>query len=280
MFPSCRSASTLAAFAPLGPGAIARSPPSSLICGHPTPLPHRRASGLPSAAPYQLGKRWFCARWPSRHGAGRRTACRRRRVGEDHRFSVARSLPTGRSGVSRVTASSSSAVPRSTTPPVPLRLALTPPEMLLSGVSNPCAPEHRDFGAAFPRPTRSPDYASTAPLREQLQAWLPACWLRFDWGRVGHRRGIGRRTGSRCFPAPPRDSPVPHSVPRPVSCVPLYHPGRRDFPGPVGNEGISSCRLPGSARQVKRMARIRRPRPVCCTARPLRDLTCSPGSVS
>jgi hypothetical protein len=36
------------------------------------------------------------------------------------------------------------------------------------------------------------------PRGRRLQAWLPACWLRFGWGRVGHRRGIGRRTGSRC----------------------------------------------------------------------------------
>lgn len=36
----------------------------------------------------------------------------------------------------------------------------------------------------------------------------------------------------------------PRSVPQSVSCVAPYHPGRRDFPGPVGSEGLSSCRLP------------------------------------
>jgi len=57
--------------------------------------------------------------------------------------------------------------------------------------------------------------------------------------------------GESLLPAPSRDSPVPQSVPRPVSCVPHYHPGRRDFPGPVGSESISSCYLPGHAQRVK-----------------------------
>jgi hypothetical protein len=36
--------------------------------------------------------------------------------------------------------------------------------------------------------------------------------------------------GSCCFRPLIGTSPVPRSVPQPVSCVPLYHPGRRDFP--------------------------------------------------
>jgi len=45
----------------------AGSPPSSLLRGHPTPLSLRHASGLPSAVPYHLLKRRFCARWHPCH---------------------------------------------------------------------------------------------------------------------------------------------------------------------------------------------------------------------
>jgi hypothetical protein len=107
-------------------------------------------------------------------------------------------LPTGQSGVSQVTGPSSSAVPQSTTPPVPLRLAFSASGNAAFRVVEPLSIRNEGFEAAFLRPTRSPDYASTAPSRIQLQVWLPVCWLHFDWGRVGHRRGIGRRTGSRC----------------------------------------------------------------------------------
>jgi hypothetical protein len=78
--------------------------------------------------------------------------------------------PSGRSGVSQVTGSSSSAVPQSTTPPVSLRLALP------SGFAH--------FGAAFLRPTRSPGYASTAPSREAAASLatslLARLWLGGD----------------------------------------------------------------------------------------------------
>jgi hypothetical protein len=45
--------------------------------------------------------------------------------------------PAGRTGVSQVTGPSSSGVPQSSTPPVPLRLALTPPGVLLSRLPSP-----------------------------------------------------------------------------------------------------------------------------------------------
>jgi len=48
-------------------------------------------------------------------------------------------------------------------------------------VSEPLSIRDEYFEAAFLRPTRSPDYASTAPSRARLQAWLPACWLHFGW---------------------------------------------------------------------------------------------------
>jgi len=42
-------------------------------------------------------------------------------------------------------------------------------------------------------------------------------------------------------------SPVPRSEPQSVSCLPHYHPGRRDFPGPVGSEGLSAPSLPAAS---------------------------------
>ncbi len=35
-------------------------------------------------------------------------------------------------------------------------------------------------GLHYLRLTRSPTYASTAPLPRRLQGWLPVCWLGFD----------------------------------------------------------------------------------------------------
>ena len=48
-------------------------------------------------------------------------------------------------------------------------------------VAEPLSIRDEDFEAAFLRPTRSPDYASTASSRRRLQAWLPACRLRLGW---------------------------------------------------------------------------------------------------
>ena len=90
-------------------------------------------------------------------------------------------LPTGQSGVSQVTGPSSSAVPQSSTPPVPLRLAISASGSAAFRVGEPLSIRNEGFEAAFLRPTRSPDYASTAPSRIQLQVWLPVCWLHFDW---------------------------------------------------------------------------------------------------
>ncbi len=61
MFPSQGSASTLAAFAPLGPGAEPVPHHHRSYAAIRLPMPLQHASGLPSAMPYQSRKRWFCA---------------------------------------------------------------------------------------------------------------------------------------------------------------------------------------------------------------------------
>ncbi len=61
MFPSRGSTSTLAAFAPLGPGAEPVPHHHRSYAAIRLPMPHQHASGLPSAMPYQSCKRWFCA---------------------------------------------------------------------------------------------------------------------------------------------------------------------------------------------------------------------------
>ena len=63
--------------------------------------------------------------------------------------------PTGRSGVYQVTGSSSSAVPQSTTPPVPLRLAFSASGSAAFSVGDPLSIRNEGFEAAFLRPTRS-----------------------------------------------------------------------------------------------------------------------------
>ena len=61
MFPSRGSTSTLAAFAPLGPGAEPVPHHHRSYAAIRLPMPLQHASGLPSAMPYQSRKRWFCA---------------------------------------------------------------------------------------------------------------------------------------------------------------------------------------------------------------------------
>jgi hypothetical protein len=68
------------------------------------------------------------------------------------------------------------------------------------------------------------------------------------WRSGGTQARYWWASGSCCCRPLVGISPVPLSVPQPVSCVPLYHPGRRDFPGPVGSEDMSSWSLPASAR--------------------------------
>ena len=63
-------------------------------------------------------------------------------------------------------------------------------------------------------------------------------------------------TRSCCFRPLIGQTPVPQSVPQSVSCIPHYHPGRRDFPSPVGSEDISAWSLPGRP-TVQAMVRIR-----------------------
>ena len=118
MFPSRSSLSTRAAFAPLGPGCRVRSPPSSLICGPPTPLPLRHAYGLPSTC---LTSRASVVSAPVGVAASGRPSDRLQPTARRSGSPVLRrpDPPSGRSGVSQVTGPSSSAVPQSITPPGP-----------------------------------------------------------------------------------------------------------------------------------------------------------------
>src|SRR5215467_2225979 len=82
------------------------------------------------------------------------------------------------------------------------------------------------------------------------------------WARVG-RWLSGRMQAQRWLAAGSRSSrpligntPVPQSAPQSVSYILLYHPGRRDFPDPVGSEDISSWSLPVAC-AVQAMVRIR-----------------------
>jgi hypothetical protein len=92
-------------------------------------------------------------------------------------------LPTGRSGVSQVTGPSSSAVPRSTTPPVPLRLALSPPGVLPSGVPTPWALEHARFrGCLFRGPPVRLTTLQPPPYRDGSKpGYQPAGYALAGW---------------------------------------------------------------------------------------------------
>jgi hypothetical protein len=60
-------------------------------------------------------------------------------------------------------------------------------------------------------------------------------------GRVGHRRGTGGRRGIAVTGPSSglRRASIRSRGPFPASSSIIYHPGQRDFPSPVGNEGIS-----------------------------------------
>ena len=87
--------------------------------------------------------------------------------------------------------------------------------------------------------------SKTNPTIESWSGRMQAqCWL---------------ATGSRSYRPLIGTTPVPQSAPQSVSYILLYHPGRRDFPGPVGSEDLSSWSLPVT-RSVQAMVRIRCPR--------------------
>jgi hypothetical protein len=124
--------------------------------------------------PYPLGKRPFlCSSMvPSRGRPPVRLLPTARRRGSP----VLRcpDPPTGRTGVSQVTGSSSSAVPQSTTPPVPRRLA-----SIASGSA-----AFRDRDTLSTRDLRISGLLSCGPPA-RLTTLQPcphgACWLGFDW---------------------------------------------------------------------------------------------------
>jgi hypothetical protein len=100
-------------------------------------------------------------------------------------------------------------------------------------------------------------------LTRERRAELPGLCVR-AWARVGHwlsgrmQAQYWSAAGSRSSRPLIGNTPVPQSAPQPVSYILLYHPGRGDFPDPVGSEEISSWSLP-VARAVQAMVRIRCP---------------------
>jgi hypothetical protein len=60
---------------------------------------------------------------------------------------------------------------------------------------------------------------------------------------------------------------VPRSVPQPVSCIPHYHPGRRDLPDPVGNGDLSLASLPTARPGLSDGAHAPDPTVVCSPLR-------------
>ena len=56
---------------------------------------------------------------------------------------------------------------------------------------------------------------------------------------------------------------MPRSAPQSVSCAPLPHPGRRDFPSPVGNEDLSRRDLPKRGAGLSRGVHAPVPSAVC-----------------
>ncbi len=113
-------------------------------------MPRQHASGLPSAMPYQVVQTLVLCTTTFRRDAAPsvRLLPTARRSGSP----VLRrpDLTTGRSGVSQVTGPSSSAVPQSSTPPVPLRLAHSASGDAAFMVAKPLSIRDEHFEAAIP----------------------------------------------------------------------------------------------------------------------------------
>ncbi len=120
-----------------GSGCRARSPPSSLVCSHPTP--HAASARLRSALGYALPGRANVGsvHHDSRREAGRRSVCCRRRVGVGHRFSVARICLLDGQGSPRLPGRPLR--PCHSRPPrrSPFGSPIAPPGMLLSWLLSP-----------------------------------------------------------------------------------------------------------------------------------------------
>ncbi len=133
-----------------GSGCRARSPPSSLVCSHPTP--HAASACLRSALGYALPVvqtlvLCLMASPPRGRPSVRLQPTARRSGSPVLRRPVS---TTGRSGVSQVTGPSSSAVPQSSTPPVPLRLAVSASGDAAFMVAKPLSIRDEHFEAAIP----------------------------------------------------------------------------------------------------------------------------------
>ena len=113
------------------PTIVARLQPSDSPCRFSTPPVFPRSCLTTSC------KRWFCAWWRHRHGAGRRSVCCRRRVGVGLRFSVARFLRLDGQGSPRLPGRLLR--PCHSRPPrrSPFGSPIAPPGMLLSWLLSP-----------------------------------------------------------------------------------------------------------------------------------------------
>ena len=113
-------------------------------------MPRQHAFGLPSVVPYHIVQTLVLCLVASapRGRPSVRLLPTARRSGSP----VLRrpDLTTGRSGVSQVTGPSSSAVPQSSTPPVPLRLAHSASGDAAFMVAKPLSIRDEHFGAAIP----------------------------------------------------------------------------------------------------------------------------------
>jgi hypothetical protein len=189
MFPSRSSLPALTAFARPGPGAN-RSPTSSLVLGHRTPST--------SSAPAFAGRPPVFP-WASLPRVDACSACRTAftvtptdRASTGRRVGGWSPVPRGPDGLPRKAEGLPgywgvhlAYVPQSNIPPVPRELALPLYGDAAFRVTDPLRSRLVVyFGTATLRPASSPTYASTAPLLEQQQGWLPACWLGFWPGGI------------------------------------------------------------------------------------------------
>ena len=118
------------------------------------------------------GRRLFCALWADDPCACKRVVRRRRGIGApQHRWFLREEVRA-----SQVTRPSSSDVLWSNTPPdiIPSSPIVAGDRCGLRVFPHARHPESISFGAAVPRPARSPAYASPLPFLTPSQGWRPA----------------------------------------------------------------------------------------------------------
>ena len=182
MFPSRSSLTTRAAFARPAPGRHPVTRRQRSYAALRLPCCVGRRSGFPSPSAYHGAN--ACS-----EPAPRASADARRAGGVWGRGLRQPRSCRGQTGASQVTGPSSSSVPRSSTPPreTPPRPYSGDAPCCLQGWRPPGLPGRNHFGAASPRPTCSPAYASIKSLLARLQGWLPACRARLWPGGIRTR---------------------------------------------------------------------------------------------